>query len=103
MSNTNIASRRTYEKRTMMHYDRLPRSVREAVANARFDWALNGWLSAFKRGDVSAPALVAAIQLADKVETAKTRFRAWGGEYPIFDGELTQVPFFRKPKKKSRR
>jgi hypothetical protein len=98
MTNTNIASRRTYEKRTMAHYDRLPKSVRAAVANARFDWALNGWLRAFERGQISAPALVAHVQTADKIETAKTRFRAWGGEYPIFEGEITHIEITTKRK-----
>ncbi|WP_342711537.1 DUF6525 family protein [Bradyrhizobium sp. B124] len=103
MSNTNAASRVAYEKRTMAYFDRLPRSVRHAVANARFDWTLNKLLRAYERGHASAPELVAAVERMDKEETAKTRFRAWGGEYPIFAGELTHIPLARKPKRKNRR
>ena len=58
MSNTNVASKLAYEKRTMAYYDRLPRSVRHAVANARFDWTLSAWLRSFERGDMTAPELV---------------------------------------------
>jgi len=103
MSNTNVASRRAYEKRTMAYYDRLPRSVRQAVANARFDWTVSQWLRAFERGQMSAPELVKHIEKADKIETCKTRFRAWGGEYPIFAGEITHIPLDRSKKRKSRR
>jgi uncharacterized protein DUF6525 len=102
MSNTNIATRKSYEKRTMVYYDRLPRSVRAAVASARFDWVLSPWLRAFESGQISASDLVAHIEKADKIETCRTRFRAWGGEYPIFEGEISHIPLERK-KRKNRR
>jgi hypothetical protein len=41
------------EKRTMDYFDRLPRSVRAAVANARFDWALMTWLRPFEVGRIA--------------------------------------------------
>jgi|GEM_PF-2088595 len=102
MSNSNAASRVTYEKRTMAYYDRLPKSVRYAVANARFDWTLSKLLRAFERGQASAADLVGAVERMDKIESAKTRFRAWGGDYPIFDGEISHIPLTRKPRRSRR-
>lgn len=99
MANSNIASKMTHERRTLAYYDRLPRSVRHAVANARFDWALNGWLKMFERGQMSAAELVKHIEKVDKIETCKTRFRAWGGEYPIFAGEITHIKIEKKRRK----
>lgn len=96
MANTNIASKMAFEKRTLAYFDRLPRSVRAAVANARFNWCLNGWLRAFERGQMNAAELVAHIEKADKIETCKTRFRAWGGEYPIFKGEISHIKVEKK-------
>lgn len=72
----------TRERGTMKCFDRLPRSVRLAVANANFDWALRGWLNDFNSGRVSAPSLVKRIQLADRTYAATTRRKVWGSHYP---------------------
>lgn len=100
MSNTNIASRRAYEKRTMQHFDRLPKSVRAAVAGARFDWTVSPFLRAFEHGTMTADELVAHIKQIDLIESAKTRFRAWGGEYPILPGELARVHVTKKARRR---
>lgn len=100
MGNTNFASKMAFEKRTMAYFDRLPRSVRLAVANARFDWTVSQWLRAFDRGQMTAAELVAHIEKADKIETFKTRFRAWGGEYPIFKGEISHIKVEKKARAK---
>ena len=98
-SNTVIASRKVQEN-SMRHFDQFPPAVRAAIANARFDWAIAAWLKAFKRGEVRTGDLVAHIERSDKIETAKTRFLAWGGDYPIFPGEIAHIPL---TKKKGRR
>lgn len=98
--NTNVSTRTTYEKRTMAHFDRFPASVRAAIANARFDWALAAWLKSFERGEIKARDLVAHIERADKIETCRTRFRAWGGEYPILPGEIAHVPLTKKARRR---
>ena len=91
------ASERYYEKRTMDYFDRLPRSVRAAVANARFDWTLHNWLTQFERGQLKAPELVKRVNEVDRTEAAKTRARTWGADYPILKGELAHAP--RQPRK----
>ncbi|MCA6114286.1 hypothetical protein J6524_04995 [Bradyrhizobium sp. WSM 1738] len=100
MSNTNIASKRAYERRTFDYFDRMPKEVREAVANARFDWALAPFDRALRQG-APGGVVVAAIKHSDLVETAKTRFRAWGGDYPIFEGEIAHIKFTRKRKNRN--
>lgn len=97
--NNNVASRVVREN-TMRHFDKLPSSVRAAVANARFNWALAGWLKAFNRGELSARDLVAHVQRADKIETAITRFKAWGGDYPILPGEIAHIPLTKKARRR---
>jgi hypothetical protein len=82
------ASNRGFESRTMDYFDRLPRSVREAVANARFDWRLHGWLARFERGEIKARDLVKRVHDVDHTEAAKTRRRTWGTDYPVLKGEL---------------
>lgn len=96
----NGAASRTVRENTMKHFDRLPPSVRAAVANARFNWAIAGWLKAFNRGEMKARDLVAHVERVDKIETAVTRFKAWGGDYPILPGEIAHIPL---TKKKARR
>ena len=76
------------ERRTLQYHDRLPRSVRAAVANARFDWALRNWLKMFETNRISAAALVKRIQNADREHSAKDRLKVWGPDYPVLKGEL---------------
>jgi putative intracellular protease/amidase len=97
-SNTGPASR-TVRENSMKHFDQFPPPVRAAIANARFDWAIAAWLKAFKRGEVRTGDLVTHIQRSDKVETAKTRFKAWGGDYPILPGEITHIPLTKKARR----
>ncbi|SEN67650.1 hypothetical protein SAMN05443254_11051 [Bradyrhizobium sp. OK095] len=81
---------------SMKHFDQFPAPVRAAIANARFDWAVAAWLKAFKSGHVRTGDLVAHIENNDKIETAKTRFKAWGGDYPILPGEIAHIPLTKK-------
>lgn len=90
----------TYEARTMDYFDRLPRSARAAVADARFNWALAPWLKMFERGQIKAAELVKRIHEVDQLESAKVRRRVWGPDYPILNGELPSAP---RIKKKGRR
>lgn len=94
------ASDRTYEKRTMDYFDRLPRSVRAAVADARFNWAIHSWLMQFERGQIKTAELVKRVNEVDRTEAAKTRARTWGADYPILKGELPHAP--RQPRKARR-
>lgn len=97
--NTNAASRVVREN-SMKHFDQFPAPVRAAIANARFDWAVAAWLKAFKRGEVRTGDLVAHVERADKIETAKTRFKAWGGDYPILPGEIAHIPLTKKVRRR---
>jgi hypothetical protein len=78
----------SHETRTLAYYDRLPKSVRFAVQNARFDWALRWWLKKFEEGSMSADELVKRVHAADRELSAKERRKVWGPDYPIFKGEL---------------
>jgi hypothetical protein len=89
------------EKRTLDYFDRLPRSARAAVANARFDWALMPWLRMFEAGQIKAKDLVKRIEHRDRETAAKERLRIWGPEYPVLRGELPTI--HPKPKRKNRR
>lgn len=94
------ASNRGFESRTMDYFDRLPRSAREAIAGARFDWRLHGWMIRFERGELKARDLVKRVHDVDRTEAAKTRGRTWGPDYPILKGELPHAP--RQPRKARR-
>lgn len=72
----------------MTYYDRLPRSVRHVVANARFDWALRQWLGRFERSEISAKELAAHVATTDRARAASTRRQVWGEHYPITRGGL---------------
>lgn len=76
------------ERRTLDYFEKLPRSARIAVANARFNWALKGWLQLFNDGKLKAADLVKRVEDADKTMTAKERLKVWGPDYPILKGEL---------------
>lgn len=89
------------EKRTMEYFDRLPRTARAAVANARFDFALMPWLRPFEAGQVSAKDLVTRIEHHDRQTAARERLRIWGPDYPVLRGELPTI--HPKPKKRKRR
>jgi hypothetical protein len=91
------------EKRTMDYFDRLPRSARAAVANARFDWALMTWLRPFEAGQIRAKDLVERIQHVDREAAAKERLRIWGPDYPVLRGELPTIHPKPKKKRKARR
>jgi hypothetical protein len=99
MGNSNAMSHMSGETRTMDYFDRLPRSVRAVVANARFDWTLHRWLLQFERGEIRARDLVEHINETDRLEAAKTRKRAWGPDYPVLKGELPHAPRQRKARR----
>jgi uncharacterized protein DUF6525 len=62
----------------MAAFDRLPRSVREALANAAFDWAAYPIRSRFESGRMSAKAIVQAIGQWDRKQIDKDRKKVWG-------------------------
>jgi hypothetical protein len=66
----------------MRYFDRFPPSVRRALQNSQFDWALRFWFCDYRAGRVSAPQLVKTIQLADRTRAAITRRKVWGPDYP---------------------
>lgn len=76
------------ESSTLDYYDRLPPSVRAAIADARFDWALGGWLRMWNDGRISAADLVQRIREADRAESARSRLKVWGPDYPVLKGEM---------------
>ena len=62
----------------MEAYDRLPASVRAALANAAFDWApypIRRW---FEAGRFSAKEIVKKVAKWDRDQIAKDQSRVWG-------------------------
>lgn len=70
------------ETRTMQYYDRLPRSVREALQNCIHDFAVGSWLKQFERGQIKAKDLVKKINEWDRKYALKHCDRVWGDGYP---------------------
>jgi hypothetical protein len=67
----------TTEKQ-MEAFDRLPRSVRAALAGSVFNWAafpIHRW---FEAGRYSAKGLVKQIDAWDRKQIARDRARVWG-------------------------
>jgi len=81
MSNANFksgSSSYASKEAQMAAYDALPRSVREALANAAFDWAPFPVNKRFQRGQRSAKELCKDITRWDRDQIAKDRTRVWG-------------------------
>ena len=70
------------ETKTLHYYEQLPRSVRAALQNARFDWATKSFLKKFEAGGMKAKDLVKHIEKIDADHAAKERVRVWGKDYP---------------------
>ena len=65
-------------EKQMDAYDRLPPSVRAALANAAFDWAAFPLRRRFERGQYTVAELVKKIDNWDRDQIAKDRPRVWG-------------------------
>jgi hypothetical protein len=81
MSNANFRSgsvSHATKAQQMDAYDALPRSVREALANAAFAWAPFPVNKRFQRGQRTARELVKDIHRWDRDQIAKDRTRVWG-------------------------
>lgn len=81
MSNANFrASGVSYasNEKQMAAYDALPRSIREALANAAFDWAAYPVKQRFERGKMTAKEWVKHIAKWDREQIKKDRTRVWG-------------------------
>lgn len=76
------------ETRTLHYYEQLPRSAREALANARFNWATRSLLRKFEDGRMKAKELVKYIEKIDAELAAKERARVWGEGYPMLKGDV---------------
>ena len=63
-------------------YDQLPRSVKAALQEARFDWGPASFYRKFQ-GGVRAKDLVKRIQKIDREAAIKEARKAWGPDYPI--------------------
>jgi hypothetical protein len=61
----------------MAAYDRLPASVRTALAGAAFNWAPFPIRRRFERGDYTAKELVKRIAKWDRAQIDKDRTRVW--------------------------
>ncbi len=79
MGNSSGSSRET---RTLHYYDQLPKSAREALANARFNWATGNMLKRFEGGRIKAKDLVKYIHKIDAELAEKERVKVWGKDYP---------------------
>ena len=93
MGNSSGSSR---ERRTLYYYDRMPKSVRHAIANARFDWATGYYLKLFESGKLSAADIVKRIEFDDKSLSARDRLKVWGPDYPRLPGEFGTPRVIRK-------
>ncbi len=62
----------------MAAYDALPKSIREAMANAAFNWAPYPVKQRFERLGRGAPYWVEIIKRWDAEQIAKDRTRVWG-------------------------
>ncbi len=62
----------------MAAYDALPKSIREALANAAFAWAPYPIKYRFERGTKPAKEWVKLIAKWDRDQIAKDRTRVWG-------------------------
>lgn len=74
-------SYQTTPERTFAAFDKLPRNVREALANAAFDWAAQPVLTTWRRSrgtPADSARIAAAIPGWDARHIAKTRKRVWG-------------------------
>jgi hypothetical protein len=65
-------------EKEMAAFDRLPRSVRAALADAAFNWAAYPIRRWFEAGCYSAKALVKQIDAWDRKQIARDRTRVWG-------------------------
>jgi hypothetical protein len=80
-SNTTLSGgRKSYASREKQFaaYDRLPRSVRAALANAAFDWAPFPIRHHFERGRYTAKRLVELVAIWDAQQIARDQKRVWG-------------------------
>jgi hypothetical protein len=67
-------------EKQMAAYDQLPRSMRDALANAAFDWAAYPIRQRFERDQRTAKEYVVMIKKWDRDQIAKDRARVWGIE-----------------------
>src|SRR4051812_6495173 len=66
------------KKTQMAAYDSLPRSIREALANAVFSWAPYPIKRSFERGKRTAKEWTKLIARWDQEQIQKDRGRVWG-------------------------
>lgn len=85
MGNSTGTSRET---KTLQYCDGLPRSVREALKEAKFNWAVRNLVKRFETGQMSAKELVKHIRKIDDEMAAKERVKVWGPDYPKFRGTI---------------
>lgn len=85
MGNSSGSSR---EMRTLHYYDQLPKSAREALANANFNWATGRMLKSFETNRMRAKELVKYIKKIDDELAAKERKKVWGPDYPVIKGPI---------------
>lgn len=65
-------------EKQMRAYDALPRSIRNALANAVFSWAPFPIQKRFERGEFSANTWCALISMWDRQHIRADRKRVWG-------------------------
>lgn len=81
---SNSVTGTSHEARTMEYYDRLPKSARQALQDARFDWATRSLLRSFEAGRFKdGKRLAKHIEEIDLAAAVKERKRIWGPHYPI--------------------
>jgi hypothetical protein len=79
MSNAGTGGRPSYAslEKQMAAYDALPRSMREALAGAAFNWAAYPIKQQFEREEASAKDWVRRICQADQQQIERDRLRVW--------------------------
>ncbi len=76
------------ETKGLHYYEQLPRSVRVALASAKFSWSTRSFLKRFESGQMKAKDLVKYIQKIDDEMAAKERVKVWGPDYPKLKGTI---------------
>jgi hypothetical protein len=88
MNNATQAGRRiAYRTPDMEAFDRLPKSVRFALANAAFSWSANWCLNQLRRG-LNEMALISAIVRGDSERIRKDEYKVWNRGLTLEDIEL---------------
>lgn len=80
-------SYRISTKNQLAAFDKLPRSARRAMAEARFDWATPPFATMMRKDyRMTGNMLADIIRANDEANARRTKKRTWGKDYPDLKG-----------------